>query len=778
MANSLFKLKVETEEYDQKIKRAVEGIQHLAEVAHRSAGELTGLDKSEVEFIRNLGDMETKSRSAAGKARELENAYKELTVVFNNLNDAEKADEGGKALAASLETLRQRAQEARSQLDTATQSLRQNGDEGLNAGGILSTLKDKFTINVDAIKLFNIGLTAARGALKVAGDAFFASEANVDEWGRVVDSSKSLYQGFLTAINTGDISGYLGRIDQIVSAARQAYDELDRLGTMKTIQSPQMSSQQAENDRLRQIVQTGRYIAPLDGRNPAVFGGQQLQNGQILTADQIRVFEQRLKEGMDRAVGLVDNEIKQTSRAIEAVYNRQAAELGMSVEEFRRGTSSMAEFDKRIKGADDYNRFEREHTVYADGATFGYRDNTPNPFAQYKGWDVFRVDGQRYNELVQLMVQRDQQISQAYGMQTQAFRTVNRAEGITVRNLMNGGGGGGAGGGGRTTTIKTPKVEDIFPEDSLRGLTRDLQELQKAQQLVTNNDDWRGYEDAIKAVQERIKELKGELSDIDAGNMTSLGKTQAVSIIDMAAGRVKGGRAALGLDDVPTRDDIIARGQARIRASKGVDVSMPTEERNGLEDTQKLVSGLSQVAGGLKQMGIELPDGVDKVLGGMQGLMSVIQGVNSIMQLFTTTTSTAQVTATTANTGMLTANSTALAALTSALYANMAVSAIPFFRGGGIVPHAALGYVVPGNDHSDRTPVMVSSGELILNQAQQGIVVDAIEHGGNGQGGGMADMQPWVDGETIFLGMNNTSKRMGRGEIVTTSTLRRLGLIH
>ena len=35
----------------------------------------------------------------------------------------------------------------------------------------------------------------------------------------------------------------------------------------------------------------------------------------------------------------------------------------------------------------------------------------------------------------------------------------------------------------------------------------------------------------------------------------------------------------------------------------------------------------------------------------------------------------------------------------------------------------------------------------------------------------------YVDGEKIFLGMNNTSQRMGRGEIVTTQTLKRLGLI-
>ena len=42
---------------------------------------MAGLEKSELDYIKALGDMETKSRSAAGSTRELENAYKELTVI-------------------------------------------------------------------------------------------------------------------------------------------------------------------------------------------------------------------------------------------------------------------------------------------------------------------------------------------------------------------------------------------------------------------------------------------------------------------------------------------------------------------------------------------------------------------------------------------------------------------------------------------------------------------------------------------------------------------------
>jgi DNA-binding PucR family transcriptional regulator len=72
---------------------------------------------------------------------------------------------------------------------------------------------------------------AVTGALKVAKDAFFKNEQQLDEWGRTVEASKSLYNGFLNSINNGDISGFLSNINTITEAARSAYDALDNLST-------------------------------------------------------------------------------------------------------------------------------------------------------------------------------------------------------------------------------------------------------------------------------------------------------------------------------------------------------------------------------------------------------------------------------------------------------------------------------------------------------------------------------------------------------------------
>jgi hypothetical protein len=69
------------------------------------------------------------------------------------------------------------------------------------------------------------------GALKVAKAAFFKNEQQLDEWNRSVEASKSVYNGFLNALNNGDISGFMSNINSITEAARAAYDALDELGT-------------------------------------------------------------------------------------------------------------------------------------------------------------------------------------------------------------------------------------------------------------------------------------------------------------------------------------------------------------------------------------------------------------------------------------------------------------------------------------------------------------------------------------------------------------------
>lgn len=803
MADVITRLKLESGEYDSKIKRAVTGLQRMEDECRKVGGTLAILEKDQKQYVESLGRMQTVSTSVRGKIGELSSAYVELRSQYNRLTQEEKKGDFGKALSASLDQLKTRINDSKKELNDINAELGNTGKASNGTGGMIDALTQKLTINFDALTLMNKGLGLVNQGLDVAKEAFFSSEANVDAWGRTIASNESLYRSFLTTLNNSDISGFLGRIDQIIDAARKAYDELDRLGTMKTIQGPAVSAQQTENERMRMMIQTGRYIAPVDGRRAS------MANGTMLTPDQIRSIEQKLQQGMTKIVSLTSNEVRQTGRAIDAVYNRMAKENNMSMREFRKGTSSMTEFDKRMKGYEQYQKYEREHTITSnrynpqtfDYETFTYRDQTKNPYQQYRNWGTFRVDAMgkgSYNELVDLIRQRDQQAAQAYGMQSQAFRTMNRAEGMTVSKIMRGetagttGGGSGRGGG------KNNIIEEIFPEGSMKDLKRDMQELQKAQDLVTSPDEWQKYQQQIDAVTEKMNTLKGvaqkapEMAEGVSGlnqkaiatyqsmlqesmkgmeyGSTDLTKTLANSIdvttlsnlltatlqqgIDMTAIKLADGQTAadlwesiLNAENIPDKvwEELGAKisEELKKKGKKGIKVDTQTGAVSSAGEDKNAMQQLTAMNTMVNSLG--------SIAAGVQNLgIKVPEGISRSIAVLQT--------------------------IMGIVGAIQAISTAKFiFSTGGIV-HAASGVMVPGNSFSgDRVPALLNSGELVLNKAQQYNLASQLE-GESNQGGG-APMLPYVSGDKIILGANNFLKGAGKGELVTTSYLRQKGLI-
>ena len=112
----------------------------------------------------------------------------------------------------------------------------------------------------------------------------------------------------------------------------------------------------------------------------------------------------------------------------------------------------------------------------------------------------------------------------------------------------------------------------------------------------------------------------------------------------------------------------------------------------------------------------------------------------------------------------MSANTAAIIANTAALTANTTTNIIPGLAHGGIA-RAANGFVGGNTFSGDQIPIMVNSGELILNRAQQGAIASQL------QGGGMAGMQlsAVITGEQLRLVLNNNGRRTGRGEYVTTN---------
>lgn len=74
----------------------------------------------------------------------------------------------------------------------------------------------------------------------------------------------------------------------------------------------------------------------------------------------------------------------------------------------------------------------------------------------------------------------------------------------------------------------------------------------------------------------------------------------------------------------------------------------------------------------------------------------------------------------------------------------------------------AEGGVIPGQNYNDGITARVSSGEMIINEADQKRLYDSIHSGSVGGGGGSAS----VTGEQIVIAVNNYGRRTNRGELV------------
>ena len=227
MAEDILRLRVDSTEYDNKIKRAAEGIQRFAEQAYKSGDAVTELEKDEVAFIKALGNMETVSKSASGKLREMESAYRNLSATYHMLQKDQQNDEGGKALRASLDQLKGRINETREAMKKADDELKDFSKTENNAAVGSSSLNDvlgqiggKLGINTSMLSGLTTGTmgyaAAVAAVVKVEYEAVKAFKEYNDELAR--QSQITGVTTGLTGTDAGDMTAAARALSKVYGA--------------------------------------------------------------------------------------------------------------------------------------------------------------------------------------------------------------------------------------------------------------------------------------------------------------------------------------------------------------------------------------------------------------------------------------------------------------------------------------------------------------------------------------------------------------------------------
>lgn len=713
MADVITRLRLESGEFDSKIKRASQGLLQMEQDCRKVGGTLAILEDDQKDFVRSLGQMDTVSRTVKGRLSELTSAYTELSVQFRRLTDEEKEGDYGRLLSASLDQLRVRIGDTSSQLADVRRSLHDTGEAGKSSGGVMEQLAQRLTLNIDTFKLFEKGLSAAKAALDVARDAFFASEQNLDEWGRTVESANALYEGFLTSLNTMDVGGFLSRIDEIVTAAKDAYDAIDRLGTMQTIQSPALTSRQSEMQRLQTMLRTGRVIdSPLGGKSYGT-------DGAVLTQAQKTAIAADLKKLMGEVGGIYRQQLAASSDVIEALYREQASVLGMSVEAFKRGTSSMEVFEKNLELAGKYAAYEAAHTstvqmnTTAGVVSRSVRDGSVNPYAPWKGWNVFKDGGELYQKIVSAIQQAAGLQNQYIGIVSQSYRGINRAEGGT--------GGGGRGGSVASVTPKAagpiPRMQSMFQDEELQRRHEEMGlSLIQGRQIGVKS----GY---IQQMDDYYASLEKPLSPLRA-MQEEVSRLQEAML--EAASPEQWQQLATQLESVKGRmDDFTGASEAARLARQG-------------EAAQKAWSAAAAAVG---NVGGALQS-IDAPAAQVSGLIA-----QAIAQIAATYAASLKGTFTPWD--WIAGAAAGAATMVSTIAAIKAATAGSYAEGG----------IVPGNSYTgDRLTAHVNSGELILNAAQQASVAGLLQEARAvpASGGSVS-----VSSENIRIVLHNAARSRG-----------------
>lgn len=705
MAEVITRFKLETTQYDSKLRDASKQLNEYARLASLAGKDFDKFSKGNVEAARALGNIQTSAKDARGRLKELVGAFNDAAKAYNSLSKEQQKSDWAKALAESIQTLKGRIGEAKKELYDV-------GSAGKGTGGVMDALSQKFMLNVDAMKLLDMGLSATKSALGVVKDAFMASETNVDDWGRTVSSAESIYNTFIQSLNSGNFSNFFSNLDGVISRAKEAYNALDSLNTVMTIVNPERARLQARQTELKSIIRR-------EGAGSAAGQAAQAELKQLETSI-VNAFKVEQKLNYD---------------AFKALVNQKLAEGGVRLDK--------ASYNLLMRSFSDVSAYN-QLKANASGGVY-QRYESANGWGSYKTTTDTRNTNQK---LLDLFTDEWRQANSAY--LTAAFNARGAAASAMLgdaRYLKSGGGSGGGGGTldkAFTSQLKLPEFGaiTIATTESMAELNAQLAAFKKALAEATDPIAYGRAEAGIKSIEDKMRvqpfAIQAGVSTTTALAAEGVGKKLREMVqTDLDKMDLSAYRTGASSEDKKTTEDLLAQ-------------------------ASKITSGLSSVASGLQAMGIKLPDGVSKFINGIQGAISVVQGIQTVLSVFSTSSQASQ----TLNTTALNLNTSAIYTLAGALATNTAVSSIPLFARGGVV-HAADGFsgIVPGTHYSgDNIPIMANAGEVVLNRAQSSVIAGALSGGEEKYN---SSRTPYVSGEMIYLGLKNYLRRSGRGELVT-----------
>jgi len=548
MADSILRLKVESQEYEAKLKRASQGLNHFISDCRNSGKELNKATDDVLDYVRALGQMPTVAKGGQQSLREMTRTVGDLTIMYRELTEEEKRSPFGRALAQSIQELTKRAGDARDAIDDVNTTIKYAASD-----------TKTFDTLTSSARLMAAGFQVVQGAAKLMG----VDMSDNIELQTKLQSAMSVSIGLLQAQN----------LLQKESAVVQGVDAIKTQANAiaKALLAKNTAAATVAGEAFNAVAKANPYVLIASAAAAAIIAivSYTRHSQKAAEADKVRAEEadrlRKKQEQMSSAIGTHVGEAEAKYRALQHEWNRLTTvaektdfidkqsqsfkDLGLNittVADAQKALVDMApdviaalravataeaysdlykqsiqkratEWENRVRGVetgDDYIREEvnakKNWTIIPDEWTAAgltredynmetmHFMNTMKTMYTLNQAGVDKINQYRADQAKilneKLKQQYDDEVSYYENKWTEAENNALAAQG-KIGKMM---------GGGNTDTTQ------IFPLGSLPQLTQQLKDLQTAQSQALNPRQWAQYQEQIQQTQHQIDAFKGK----------------------------------------------------------------------------------------------------------------------------------------------------------------------------------------------------------------------------------------------------------------------------
>lgn len=577
MADVITRFKLETTQYDSKLRDAAKSLSAYSKQAELAGKDFDKFTKSGIEAAKAFGAVESGAKNTKDRLKDLVGAYNDVARAYNNLTEQQRQSDFGKAMAQSLSQLQDRIKETKDELYSL-------GDTVKNSSGLFG----------------EGGLT---GMLQVAG-------------GNLLSKGISMMAGDLT--DTIQKSIELARQGEGV---RLAFERLNQPGLLDNLKQATHGTV-SEMELMKQAIKFENFKLPLEDLAIYLQFAQQKAKD---TGESIDFLVTSIVNGLGRqSKQILDNlgisaseltkrmaEGKDMTQAVAEIIREEMAKAGDYVE-----TAADRAARATAKATDEMEKFGQSASPIAEAFNSLWTDIKNGALGVAN-----MLLGPVANSILSIQRLLNTTLDDRRIQMFEKFDQIAKQQQAQS----------GYKGMGSLQSVTAPGGYVVVSDKDGNVLHQGHYDNNEQRQAMWNS--WNTKRSGGRSGGKKTPSVQDYLNMM-FDNMDSLGSSlkgnpdkyfQPVWKMIGEAGR----KQIAGMADKQWDygKDISKTGNNTPKDIKRMSEGMTKY----LDTSNKMLGGISSIASGINSMGIELPKEIQGVLGGIQGVMSILSGIATIV---------------------------------------------------------------------------------------------------------------------------------------------------